>query len=224
MLRAHLNPNRPIWLGAGALVVAAIALVLTIRALIPRDEIEVPPLPPRSEEDATAPIVAAPVVYDVVVARAVPDVQPAPAVVAQPTYPPQTQQLYPAPLVTITDDATVALVNAQPDASGPVTPESIVTIRADVDRYRAQLLHLADAGSRGGMHHAMVSLVGGSGLVMRLTAGDPAFADQVNQYRRALSEAGVLDPAARAALRARFFDPAHAERGALYDEVLAAPR
>jgi hypothetical protein len=221
MLRARLNPNRPILLGAGALVVAAIALVLAIRALIPRDEIEVPPLPPRSAEDATAPIVAAPVVYDVV-PRAAPDVQPAPAVVALPTYPPQTQQLYPEPLVTITDDATVALVAH--DASAPATPEPIASIRADLERYRAQLAHLADGGLRGGMHHAMVSLVGGSGLVMRLVAGDPAFNDQVTQYRRALQDAGALDTAARAALRARYFDPAHAERGALYDEVLQAPR
>ncbi|MBL8677790.1 MAG: hypothetical protein JNK05_01390 [Myxococcales bacterium] len=222
MLRARLNPNRPILLGAGALVVAAIALVLTIRALIPRDQIEVPPLPPRSAEDATAPIVAAPVVYDVI-PRATPDVQPAPTVVvAQPTYPPQTQQLYPEPLVTITDDATVALV--VPDAQGPATPEPIASIRADVERYRAQLANLTDGGNRGGMHHAMVGLVGGAGLVMRLTAGDPAFNEQVTQYRRALQDAGPLDPNARATLRARYFDPAHAERGALYDEVLQAPR
>lgn len=222
-----MNSQRTILLGSSALVVAAIALVLAIRAMIPRDELVLPSPPPRETEDAAVSPLTAPGAAPDVLTAAERDSGPVqPTVVAQPTLAPQTQQLVAVPLVPIVDDATVPLVNTQTPTppQNPGTPEPIASIRQDFERFRDQLRNLRGDGGGGGLHQSMVTLVQGSGLVMRLAAGDSSFAEQMNHYRAALGDAGVLDPSARAALRARFFDPTHAERGALFDEVISASR
>jgi hypothetical protein len=99
------------------------------------------------------------------------------------------------------------------------------SIRPDIARARASAealtRRLADAGAaRAELLRAALALSEGPSIVRRLSAGDPAFAEQLRRYRESLRTAGALDPAARDALRARTFDGRYLERAQAYDEVI----
>jgi hypothetical protein len=224
--------THPLLLRLGLTSLAALALVIAIRAMIPRhDEHALPepsstPIAPANDprefepDVPSGPIIAAPR-------------DTATPVVTQDDAPPSTPP-EPEPPSLDAASATLASVDLGFAPIAPidhsVTPEPIESIRADVDRLRTRIQELAtrDAGARipalSGVERPMLGLVVGASLVRRLVAGDPAFAEQVSRYREALGDAGALDPASRAALRARMFDAAHADRAALYDELLQVAR
>lgn len=220
-------------------MVGGVALVLAIRAAIPgadpepalarTDAAERAHATPERDEDASSPLTVTPVVTtpDAAGPSAPPETSAPPIVRAEPPQPAQ-----PEANGSAAGNDTVSLIahdgGAPSVAPGPVVPVEV--LRADLDRLRARYEAAATAGGDAGANRSpedrrsMIALMEGGALLRRLSAGDPAFHDQLNAYRTALHNGGTLDDNARAALRARIFDGAHSDRAALYDEILRTLR
>jgi hypothetical protein len=216
----------------GLLVTAALGagLVLAIRAMIPRDAPTLDAVAPAPESPAAPAPTTAPDAVAPGPSLSTPPTHAAPPAEPEVTPPPVEPVLAPAPVTPSPVEPTSAPppTQATADAGEPVEP--LASIRPDIDRLRARFDAIrlgADGGrlsTRDEERRAMLSVVAGGGLIRRLTAGDTVFAEQLARYRQALSDAGPLDSAARAALRGAHIAPGYAERGAAYDEVLEIAR
>ncbi len=225
-----MNKSNPVLVAVAATVCLGVALVLGVRSLIPSGESQdaAQTLSAQTAPEATGATTDTP--RDAAVSPGASPLADALAmdasvtpVALEPTPVPVANAVEPPSITAAALTPAVAEATATPAVTaGPIEP--LATIRADMDRLRARVDALnasgGDAGAGGALRRPMLALVQGSQLVRRLSAGDPTFADQLARYRAALSDAGVLDPASRDALRGSIFSPGYAERASSYDELL----